>query len=177
MGMPLMLGLLGSRAAHDKRPIIPRHLRTSRHPVRNRFGYRIDARWVDRYAPLRHCIRQHIDSTHSTNHRFVCCDALFRHEHAQQRKRDEKSFPARLISRTPALSRRARMRKPSCLISWSQPGPEGGALAGEGRHGSTLPRPARVCSRNDMRGLIGTRAERVESADLSYRQPYPYPPQ
>jgi hypothetical protein len=28
-------------------------------------------------------------------------------------KRDEKSFPARVISRTPALSRRARMRKPN----------------------------------------------------------------
>ena len=35
---------------------------------------------------------------------------------------------ARVISRTPALSRRARMRKPSYLISCSQPGPEGGAL-------------------------------------------------
>ena len=32
-------------------------------------------------------------------------------------KRDEKSFPAREISRTPTLSRRARMRNPSCLIS------------------------------------------------------------
>jgi hypothetical protein len=43
-----------------------------------------------------------------------------------------------------------RMRKPSCLISWSQPGPEGGALAGEGRHGSIIPSPGRVRSRNDM---------------------------
>src|SRR6516225_9245856 len=32
-------------------------------------------------------------------------------------KRDEKSFPARVITRTPAASFRARMRKPSCLIS------------------------------------------------------------
>ena len=66
-------------------------------------------------------------------------------------KREEKSFPARVISRTPALSRRASMRKPSCLISWSQPGPEGEALAGEGRHGSMIPSPGRVRSRNDMR--------------------------
>ena len=66
-------------------------------------------------------------------------------------KRLEKSFPARVISRTPALSRRrARMRKPSCLISCSQPGPEGGALAGEGRHGSIIPKPERVRSRNDI---------------------------
>ena len=42
---------------------------------------------------------------------------------------DEKSFPARVISRTPALSRRAMMRKPSCLISCSQPGPDGGRSA------------------------------------------------
>jgi hypothetical protein len=36
-------------------------------------------------------------------------------------KRDEKSFPARVISRTPAASFRARMRKPSCLISCPSP--------------------------------------------------------
>src|SRR5690242_18036526 len=65
-------------------------------------------------------------------------------------KRDEKSFPARVISRTPALSRRARMRKPSCLISCNQPGPLGGALAGEGKHGSIISNPGRVRSRNDM---------------------------
>jgi hypothetical protein len=35
--------------------------------------------------------------------------------------RDEKSFPARVISRTPALSRFATMRKPSCLISCPSP--------------------------------------------------------
>jgi hypothetical protein len=61
-----------------------------------------------------------------------------------------KSFPFGVISRTPAPSRRARMRKPSCLISWIQPGPEGGALAGDGRHGSIMPSPGRVRSRNDM---------------------------
>jgi hypothetical protein len=44
---PLDLRLFPSKAAHDKRPIIPRHLRTSRHPVRNRFCYRIDTRWID----------------------------------------------------------------------------------------------------------------------------------
>jgi hypothetical protein len=66
-------------------------------------------------------------------------------------KRDEKSFPARVISRTPALSRRARMRKPSCSILCSQPGPSGSALAGDGRHGSMIPNPGRgICSRNDI---------------------------
>jgi hypothetical protein len=48
-------------------------------------------------------------------------------------------------------SRRAKMRKPSCLISCSQPGPEGSAFAGDGRHGSMIPRPGRVRSRNNMR--------------------------
>src|SRR5437868_3002786 len=67
-------------------------------------------------------------------------------------KRDEKSFPFRVISRTPAPSFRARMRKPSCLISCSQPGPEGGAFAGEGKHGSIIPSPGRVHSRNDIAG-------------------------
>src|SRR6516165_3323453 len=66
-------------------------------------------------------------------------------------KRLVKSLPLRVISRTPAVSRRARMRKPSCLISCSQPGPEGGALAGDGKHGSIIPSPGRVRSRNDMR--------------------------
>jgi hypothetical protein len=65
-------------------------------------------------------------------------------------KRAEKSFPARVINRTPALSLRARMRKPSCLISCSQPEPEGGALAGDGRQGSIIPSPGRVRSRNDI---------------------------
>jgi len=54
-------------------------------------------------------------------------------------KRCKNSFPARVISRTPAALRRARMWKPSCLISCSQPGPEGDALAGDGRHGSIIP--------------------------------------
>jgi len=65
-------------------------------------------------------------------------------------KRLVKSLPLRVISRTPALSRRAMMRKPSCLISCSQPGPGGGAFAGDGRHGSMIPRPRWVRSRNDM---------------------------
>jgi hypothetical protein len=34
------------------------------------------------------------------------------------------------------LGARARMRKPSCLISCSQLGPLGGALAGDGKQGS-----------------------------------------
>jgi len=59
-----------------------------------------------------------------------------------------KSLPWRAISRTLALSRQAMIRKPSCLISCSQPGPLGGALAG--RHGSIMPSPGRVRSLNDM---------------------------
>src|SRR6516164_459333 len=74
---------------------------------------------------------------------------------AMNGKRDEKSFPARVIRRTPVASLRAKMRKPSCLISWIQPGPLGGALAGDGSHGSTIPRPGRVRSRNDIDHLIG----------------------
>jgi hypothetical protein len=45
------------------------------------------------------------------------------------------------------------MRNPSCLISCNQPGPEGGAFAGDGRHGSIIPSPGRVRSRNDMGGF------------------------
>ena len=67
----------------------------------------------------------------------------------------------------PALSRRAMMRKPSCLISWSQPGPEGGAFVGDGRHGSIMPSPGRLRICN-MRGLIGGAAPRVESAISPY---------
>jgi len=48
------------------------------------------------------------------------------------------------------LWRRARMRKPSCFSSCSQPAPLGGALAGESRHGSINPSLGRV-PRNEMR--------------------------
>src|SRR5262249_35071210 len=51
-------------------------------------------------------------------------------------KRPDQSCPLRVISRTPAGSRRAIMRKPSSLTSWIQPGPDGGRSAGEGRQGS-----------------------------------------
>jgi hypothetical protein len=67
---------------------------------------------------------------------------------AMNGKRAEKSLPARVISLTPAPSRRAMIRKSSCLISCSQPGPLGGTLAGEGRHGSMNPSPG--VTRNDM---------------------------
>jgi hypothetical protein len=36
------------------------------------------------------------------------------------------------------------MRKPSCLISWSQFEPVGGFLAGDGRQGSTKPTVPRL---------------------------------
>ena len=48
------------------------------------------------------------------------------------------------------LSRRIlprRMRNPSCLISCSQPGPEGGALAGDRKQGSIIPSSGPVRSR------------------------------
>ena len=48
---PRDLRLFRSNAAHDKTPIIPRHLHTSRQPVRNHFTlkkYKIDRRWFDR---------------------------------------------------------------------------------------------------------------------------------
>jgi len=48
-------------------------------------------------------------------------------------KRLLKSWPLRAKRRTPWASRRAVMRKPSCVISWSQSGPGGEALAGDGR--------------------------------------------
>jgi hypothetical protein len=48
------------------------------------------------------------------------------------------TLPAKLQlkSRTPAASRGATMRKSSCLISCSQPGPTGGVLASDGRQSS-----------------------------------------
>ena len=54
-------------------------------------------------------------------------------------KRRVRSLPLRVISRTPAASRRTMIRNPSCFTSCSHPGPEGGALSGEGRHGSMKP--------------------------------------
>src|SRR4029077_6790252 len=39
------------------------------------------------------------------------------------------------------------MRNPSCLISCSQPGPEGGALAGDRKQGSIIPSSGPVRSR------------------------------
>jgi hypothetical protein len=45
-----------------------------------------------------------------------------------------------VYSRTPSPSRRAMMRKPSCLISCSQSGPDGGRSAGNGRQGLIWPR-------------------------------------
>src|SRR6516165_8747116 len=77
--------------------------------------------------------------------------------------REVKSLPWRLMKRTPARSRRAIIRKPSCLISWSQPGPEGGAFAEVGKHGSTIPsRGAARSLRSDILYLVGIAAQRVE---------------
>src|SRR6516162_6233742 len=74
-----------------------------------------------------------------------------------------KSLPLRVMSRTPVRSRRARIRKPSCLISCSQPGPEGGAFAEVGKHGSTIPsRGAARSLRSDILYLVGIAAQRVE---------------
>jgi hypothetical protein len=54
-------------------------------------------------------------------------------------KRSAKQYPLREYSRTRDGIRRATMRKPSCLISCTQPGPDGGASAARGRHGSIGP--------------------------------------
>src|SRR5262249_43805847 len=54
-------------------------------------------------------------------------------------KRDVRSLPGRLYSRTLAPSLRAMTRKPSCLISCSHRGPEGGLWALVGRHGAINP--------------------------------------
>jgi len=51
---------------------------------------------------------------------------------------------------------------PKCPVR-SQPGPLGGALAGDGKHGSIIPSPGRVRSRNDMGSLIGTPLKRLVS--------------
>jgi hypothetical protein len=42
-------------------------------------------------------------------------------------------------------------------------GPEGGVFAGDGRHGSIIPNPGRVRSRNEMLALIGIERHRVGS--------------
>jgi hypothetical protein len=42
------------------------------------------------------------------------------------------------------------MRKPSCLISYTQPAPAGGFSAGRGRHGSMKPARRRVGARNNV---------------------------
>ena len=49
MPAPRNLRLFPSKAAHDKTPIITRHLCTSRQPVRNHFTlktYKIDRGWL-----------------------------------------------------------------------------------------------------------------------------------
>jgi len=90
------------------------------------------------YAAHRLASHHRRSRTRSRDHRF------------SRSVRISRFAPARVISRTPATSRRAIMRKPSCLISCSQPGPEGGALAGDGKQGSIMPSLGRVRSRNDM---------------------------
>jgi hypothetical protein len=42
-------------------------------------------------------------------------------------------------------------------------GPEGGAFADDGRHGSIIPKPGRVRSRNDMSNLVKTTVRSVQS--------------
>src|SRR5262249_55360419 len=78
--------------------------------------------------------------------------------------RAEKSFPTRAISRTPAASLRAMMRKPSCLISWSQPRPDGGALAADGEHVDDPQTWATTLTQRHGH-LIRTTAERVENKE------------
>ena len=69
-------------------------------------------------------------------------------------KRPDQSGPLRVISRTPAGSRRTIMRK--CLISWTQPRPDGGQSAGEGGQCSINARHA------DSRGFLRAPAAGVK---------------
>ena len=82
---------------------------------------------------------------------------------AMNGKRSVKSFPARVISRTPAASLRARMRKPSCLISVE---PAKAGRRSLGRRGQAKARcsPSRggYAHATTWR-LIGMKGERVES--------------
>jgi hypothetical protein len=73
-------------------------------------------------------------------------------------KRQVRSLPGRLYSRTRLPSFRAITRKPSCLISCSHSSPEGGCGAGEGRHGAMKP-ASRARERNDMLGVSRTVAD------------------
>jgi hypothetical protein len=59
--------------------------------------------------------------------------AFHRRDNAREAVGEVRAMPG--ISRTSLLFRRARMRNPSCLISWIQSGPAGGSLAGVGRQG------------------------------------------
>ena len=65
-------------------------------------------------------------------------------------KRSVKSLPRRLNSLTFPPARTAMMRKPSCLISCTQPGPVGGLSTERGRHGSMKPERGRGRARNNM---------------------------
>src|SRR5262245_586771 len=54
-------------------------------------------------------------------------------------KRYVRSLPGRLKSRSVLLALRAMTREPSCLISWSESGPEGSCETLVGRHGAMNP--------------------------------------
>jgi hypothetical protein len=58
-----------------------------------------------------------------------------------------KSLLVRVMNRTPVA---ARENAEAVILYLVQPGPEGGALAGEGGHGSIIPRAERIRSPNDM---------------------------
>jgi hypothetical protein len=63
------------------------------------------------------------------------------------------SFPCRVYMRTRPASRRT-IRKPSCLISCSQPGPAGGVTPPVGRHGSINTAGLRIPVRNILRNVV-----------------------
>jgi hypothetical protein len=80
--------------------------------------------------------------------------------------------PPRVKQRTRAPLRRTMSRNPSCLISCTQSGPDGGLLALDGRQGSTNPE-GRAAERscNNMTGWIARKMERWEPLKSEKRRP------
>jgi hypothetical protein len=73
--------------------------------------------------------------------------------------RSVKSWPLRLASRTLSPRFYGMIRKPSCLISWSQPGPLGGSFGG------------RTESAALSHELLGKRGRRPTAQHLDQRPP------
>ncbi len=77
--------------------------------------------------------------------------------------RSAQSYPPRVNRRTREPSRRAMSRKPSCLISCTQSGPDGGRGVLDGRHGSIRGRPEGGTLTQQHGAKIGEKIGRRES--------------